>query len=131
MNKVIAPNVILVLRPQPHTTTVIQPEPFPFWLFFRDFQSFLTPKPFDSFVINLPAFTAEQGGYSSVSIPAKLRGQLHDSFQQSRFIARYFRLSTLSRSRLTKDLASPTFRNLLGSQAVANVVHGLAALGRA
>ena len=53
--------MILVLWPKTYARSVRQGKSFPFRLFLRHFQSFLSPKTFDSFVIYVPAFRPQQG----------------------------------------------------------------------
>jgi hypothetical protein len=72
MYEVIAPDMIAVLRTEPHTGTVIQPEPPAFRLTLRYFQAFPPPEAFYPFVIDLPAVTPQQSGNTPVSIPAIL-----------------------------------------------------------
>ena len=55
VNIVIRPDMIAVLWPQPHTGSVIQPEPPFLRLFHRYFQPLTSPQAFNALVIYLPA----------------------------------------------------------------------------
>ena len=72
MDEVIAPNVIAMLGTEPHTGTIIEPEPPAFRLTLRYLQTLLPPKTFYPFVINLPAVIVQQRDNTPVSVPTIL-----------------------------------------------------------
>ena len=55
LDKIIAPNVIFVLRTQTDTTAVIQPKPPSFRLFLRDFETLFTPYTLYTLMIDAPS----------------------------------------------------------------------------
>jgi hypothetical protein len=91
MDEVIAPDVIAVLRTEPYTGTVIQPEPPAFWPTLRDLQAFPPPETFYPFVINLPAVTLQQRSNTPVSIPAMPQSQLRHVRYENGFVIGFSR----------------------------------------
>jgi hypothetical protein len=58
-DKVIAPYVISMKRPQPHAGSITQPQPASLRLPLRHFKTLLSPQSFYSLMIHLPAFPAQ------------------------------------------------------------------------
>jgi hypothetical protein len=55
LDEVVGPDVILVLRPQPDTRTVVEPQTPSFRLFARHLQTLLPPDPLDPLVVDPPS----------------------------------------------------------------------------
>jgi hypothetical protein len=55
LDKVVGPDVIAVLRPQPDARSVGQPEPASFGLFIGDLQPLASPDALDPLVVDYPA----------------------------------------------------------------------------
>ena len=84
--EVVAPHMILVLRPESDTAAVIKPESSSFRLFPRHFEPFLLPDPLDSFVIHTPAFKPEHRCNPSVPVSSIHAGELDDPLRQRQLI---------------------------------------------
>ena len=75
MNKVDAPDVIGILRPQADNRTVFVIEPFALFVTLRQLQTFLTPDPLNPLVIDVPALDLQQLCNLAITVPAILLGQ--------------------------------------------------------
>ena len=73
MYEVIAPDVIAMLRTEPYTGTIIEPESSAFRLTLWYLQTFPPPESFYPFVINLPTVIAQQRCNTSVPVPTILQ----------------------------------------------------------
>src|SRR5271156_5666687 len=60
LNKVVRPDMIAVLGPQPDARSVRQPEPAAFGLLIGDLQPLLSPDPLDALVVDEPARLLQQ-----------------------------------------------------------------------
>src|SRR5215471_4870760 len=60
LDKVVGPDVIAVLRPQPDARSVGQPQPASFGLFIGDLQPLASPDALDPLVVDYPARLAQQ-----------------------------------------------------------------------
>ena len=78
LHEVVGPDVVLQLRPQPHTGAVTQPQPSSPWLLRRHLQPLPSPYPLDPLVVHNPATMSQKGGDPPGAVPAKPTGQLHD-----------------------------------------------------
>ena len=76
MHEVIGPDVVGPFGAQPHTRTVIEPQPAPLRLFVRPLQPLAPPQALDPLVVDLPAGVAWQGSDSPIAVTAILSGQL-------------------------------------------------------
>ncbi len=76
LDKVVGPDVIAVLRPQPDARSVGQPEPASFGLFIGDLQPLASPDALDPLVVDYPARLAQQLGDLAIAIAAVLPGKL-------------------------------------------------------
>jgi hypothetical protein len=76
LDKVIGPDVIAVLRPQPDARSVGQPEPASFGLFIGHLQPLASPDALDPLVVDYPARLAQQLGDLAIAIAAVLPGKL-------------------------------------------------------
>ncbi len=107
-HEVVRPDVIRTFGTEPDARTVTQPQPLPFRLLGRHFESFLSPDAFDSLAIDMPTCLPEQGGDPTVAIAAILGGQFGDSYRQGRFIRAHLRQPALDRPMLLERLARPS-----------------------
>ena len=85
-DKVVGPDIVPVLGPEPDTGTIIEPEPCPFRLLVGYLEPFPAPDPLHAFVVHMPASVSKQGCNPAVTIAAILRGKIDDSPGQGRFI---------------------------------------------
>lgn len=115
LNEIVGPHMILVLWPKPNARSVVEPEPAPFRLLLRDFESFATPDSLNSLVIDTPTSIVQKSGDPSVSVPAKLARKLEDLRHQVSLEWAFPRSTTLSRSGLAKNSAGTTLGNVESS----------------
>jgi hypothetical protein len=76
LDKVVGPDVIAVLRPQPNARSVGQPEPAALGLLIGNLQPPTLPDTLDPLVIDCPAPLAQQRGDLAIAIAAVLPGKL-------------------------------------------------------
>jgi hypothetical protein len=76
LDKVIGPDMIALLRPQPNARSVGQPEPAALGLLMRDLQPLTSPDTLDPLVVDCPACLAQQLGDLAIAIAAVLPGKL-------------------------------------------------------
>ena len=62
LGEVVGPDMVQLLRPEPDTQSVVQPEPASLLLFLWDLQPFALPDAFDPFVVHLPPRLVQQCG---------------------------------------------------------------------
>ena len=72
LDKVIGPDMIALLRPQPDARSVGQPEPAPLGLLMGDLQPLALPDTLDPLVVDCPARLAQQFGDLAIAIAAVL-----------------------------------------------------------
>ena len=80
--------------PQADARAVIQIQPFPFLLPFRNLQAFFTPAALHAFVIHVPAFGFEQSRNPLIPVPTLLQSQASHVLAQHLFVIRLFLLDT-------------------------------------
>ena len=76
LDKIVGPDVITVLRPQPDARSVGQPEPASFGLFIGDLQPLASPDALDPLVVDCPASLAQQFGDLAIAVAAVLPSKL-------------------------------------------------------
>ena len=76
MDKVVAPDMVAVLRPEADAGSVVQPEPCLLRLFRWHLQPLPFPQPFDTAIADLPACVSQQCSNTAVAVAAVLPGQL-------------------------------------------------------
>jgi hypothetical protein len=76
LDKVVGPDVIAVLRPQPDARSVGQPEPAALGLLEGDLQPLASPDALDPLVVDYPARLAQQSCDLAIAIAAVLPGKL-------------------------------------------------------
>jgi len=77
-DKVVGPDVIAVLRPQPDARSVGQPEPAALGLLVGDLQPLASPDPLNPLVVDRPARLAQQSCDLAIAVAAVLPGQFDD-----------------------------------------------------
>jgi len=89
MHKVIAPNMILMLRTKSNTGSIIQPQPPPFRLTLRDLQPLLPPQSFNTLVVDIPPFIAQE--YTNTPIPVSpiLQGKFCHTMYEKQLLIRF------------------------------------------
>ena len=93
------------------------------FMLFRYLHAFLSPEPFNAFVIRLPA-TLAQGIINSWATPSRAAtGNSPHLRQNFRLVRRSTFCITLRTARLAKHLARPTFRNTIRPQATTHVLY--------
>jgi len=107
-HEIMTPDMVSVLRSQPHTGAIIEPQPAPFGLTFGDFQSFPSPYSLHSPMIHPPALLLKQSRYHPISITAILLCRCYNSRHQPLLIIRYLHIVTLCGSGLPTDFACPS-----------------------
>jgi hypothetical protein len=102
LDKVVGPDVIAVLGPEPHTGAVVEPQAAALQLPCRNLQPLASPDPLHPLVIDEPASPAQQFGDLAIAIAAILPGQLGDVGGQPLFIVTAVRDLALGRAMLAE-----------------------------
>src|SRR6516162_771878 len=76
LDKVVGPDMIALLRPQPNARSVGQPEPAALGLLIGNLQPLTLPDTLDPLVVDCPARLAQQRGDLAIAIAAVLLGKL-------------------------------------------------------
>ena len=104
--------MVAVLRTQPDTGPIVQPEPSLLWLFHWHFKPLTPPQPLHTFVIHLPASVSQQGSNSAIALSTKLACQLNHIRDQAFFVSTPLWQSTLCGSVLAQNATNPSLGNL-------------------
>src|SRR5262249_24976596 len=83
LDKVVGPDMIALLRPQPNARSVGQPEPAALGLLMRDLQPLASPDALDPLVVDYPACLAQQPCDLAIAIAAVLLGKLDNIGRQT------------------------------------------------
>ena len=102
-----------VLRPQPHTRSIVEPQPPARLLLLRNLQPFATPDALDPVLANLPAISLQQRRDPAVAIASILAGQLHDGLGECIFVFALCQLIALRAAWLVHQPARPPFTHAL------------------
>src|ERR1019366_1404531 len=106
-HKIVAPHMIHPLRAQPHTRTIVQPQP-PSWpLFLRHLQPFTSPDPLHSILPHLPPRALQQHRNAPLAIPPILHSQGQDRLCQLIFVRAPLRQVALCPTPLPHHPARP------------------------
>src|SRR5262249_39362123 len=76
LDKVVGPDMIALLRPQPNARSVGQPEPAALGLLMGNLEPLTLPDTLDPLVVDCPARPAQQRGDLAIAIAAVLPGKL-------------------------------------------------------
>ena len=112
LDKIIGPDVITVLRPQPDARSVGQPEPASFGLFIGDLQPLAPPDALDPLVVDYPARLAQQFGDLAIAIAAVLLGKLDNIGRQTLLVLTAARDLALRRAMLSERRAGATLGDM-------------------
>jgi len=107
--EIIAPYMIFPLGKKPDAGTIIEPEPSSLRLLLRHGETFLTPNPLYSLVIDPPSLVLQQPGDHAITIPAILARQFDDPCCSLRFFVGYDWLIPLGGPWLSQCPAYTTF----------------------
>jgi len=86
LDKVVGPDVVAVLGPEPDARSVIQPKASALGLPGGDLQPLASPDPLDPLVVDQPAGPTQQRGDLAIAVAAVLPGQLDDVGGQPLFV---------------------------------------------
>ena len=114
--------MIGLLRSEPDTGAIGEPESPTRRLFLGYLQAFAPPNPFHPFVIDPPALIPQQTGDLTLPIPTILTRQIDDRGREGGFITGRLPLVPLRGPRLPQDPAHPAFCE---AQRRTAVLHGL------
>src|SRR4029077_12214106 len=104
LDKVVGPDVIAVLRPQPDARSIGQPEPASFGLFFGDLHPLASPDALDPLVVDYPARLAQQQPCDlAIAVAAVLLGKLDNIGRQTLLVLTATRDLALRRAIASSD----------------------------
>ena len=106
-HKIVAPDVILLLRSQPHTGAIAQPQPPSRPLFLRHLQPFASPDPLHPVLPHRPPRVPQQCRDPPIAVPPILRRQARIACVSSIFIRAPQRQIALRPSPLPQHPARP------------------------
>src|SRR4249920_2052116 len=112
--------MIGLLRAEPDTGPIGQPETPTWRLALRHFESFPSPAPLHAFMIHAPTVVVQQGGDPPIPIAPILARQLDDRRRQRDLIVRGIGRIPLRRARLSQHPTGPAFRDAQRVAAVRN-----------
>jgi hypothetical protein len=112
LDKVVGPDVIAVLRPQPDARSVGQPEPASFGLFIGDLQPLASPDALDPLVVDYPARLAQQPRDLAIAVAAVLLGKLDSIGGETLLVLTAARDLALRRAMLPERRAGATLGDM-------------------
>jgi hypothetical protein len=112
LDKVIGPDVIAVLRPQPDARSVGQPEPASFGLFIGDLQPLASPDALDPLVVDYSARLAQQSCDLAIAVAAVLPGKLDSIGGETLLVLTAARDLALRRAMLPERRAGATLGDM-------------------
>ena len=112
LNKVVGPDVITVLRAQPNTRSVGQPEPAALGLLRWDLQPLALPDTLDPLVVDYPARLAQQFGDLAIAVAAVLPGKLDNIGGQTLLVVTTARDLALCRAMLPERRTGATLGDM-------------------
>ena len=111
VDEIVAPHVILVLRAQTNTGSVIEPQSSFLRLFLRHLEALSSPESLDPLVVHPPTFPTKQSGNPSVSVSTVLRRQIRQTSNQSWLVVRQPWCPSLRRPRLPHHTTGASLRD--------------------
>src|SRR5258708_11767119 len=105
LDKVVGPDVIAVLRPQPDARSVGQPEPASFGLLIGDLQPLASPDALDPLIVDYPARLAQQPCDLAIAVAAVLLSKLDNIGRQTLLVLTAARDLALRRAMLSERRA--------------------------
>ena len=112
LDKVVGPDVIAVLRPQPDARSVRQPEPAALRLLMGNLEPLASPDTLDPLVVDCPARLAQQFGDLAVAIAAVLPSKLDNIGRQTLLVLTAARDLALRRAMLPERRAGATLGDM-------------------
>src|SRR5437762_10700290 len=88
LDEVIGPDMIALLRAQPHARSVGQPEPAALGLLRWDLQPLASPDTLDPLVVDYPARLPQQSGDLAIAVAAVLPGKLDNIGRETLLVSR-------------------------------------------
>jgi hypothetical protein len=128
LDKVVTPDMVGILRPQPDARSVIEPEPSSLRLLLRYFQPLLPPDPLHPFAVHPPAGLPQKSGDAPVAITAILESKRDDVGGEGRFVIRSGEDLALGGSVLAESPADPALGQ---AQFGSHMIHAGATAGGA
>ena len=124
LNKVVGPDMIAPLWPQPDAGPIIEPEPASWPLFLGYFQPLATPDPLHPIAAHTPPGLVQQRLDPTIAVSAVLRCQRNNSLRQRILISTNYGGVTLRSAGLTDNPAGMTLRETILPP---NAINGLPA----
>jgi hypothetical protein len=112
LDKVVGPDMIAVLRPQPDARSVGQPEPAALGLLMGNLQPLTLPDTLDPLVVDYPARLAQQLGDLAIAIAAVLPGKLDNIGCETLLVVTTARDLALRRAMLPERRTGATLGNM-------------------
>lgn len=113
LDKVVAPDMIAMLRPEPDAGSVVQPEPAARPVFPWYFQPLATPDPLDAITADPPTRLGQQRRDPTIAVTPVLRRQRDNRSRQCIFIGSDDGRILLRSAGLVDDPAGVTFRQTI------------------
>src|SRR5256714_7905696 len=110
LDKVVGPDMIAVLRPQPNARSVGQPEPAALGLLMGNLQPLTLPDTLDPLVVDYPARLAQELGDLAIAIAAVLPGKLDNIGGETLLVVTTPRDPALRRGMLPQRRPGATLR---------------------
>src|SRR6266508_2396412 len=111
-DKVVGPDMIALLRPQPNARTVGQPEPAALGLLMGNLQPLTLPDTLDPLVVDDPARLAQELGDLAIAIAAVLPGKLDNIGGETLLVVTTARDLALRRAMLPERRTGATLGNM-------------------
>src|SRR6266508_3993701 len=112
LDKVVGPDMIAVLRPQPNARSVGQPEPAALGLLMGNLQPLTLPDTLDPLVVDYPARLAQELGDLAIAIAAVLPGKLDNIGCETLLVVTAARDLALRRAMLPERRTGATLGNM-------------------
>src|SRR5262245_31701953 len=112
LDKVVGPDVIAVLRPQPDARSVRQPEPAALRLLMGNLEPLASPDTLDPLVVDEPAGLTQQPGDLAIAVAAVLPSKLDDVGRETLFVVTTARDLALRRAMLPERRTGAALGNM-------------------
>src|SRR5499427_9319306 len=112
LDKVVGPDVIAVLRPQPDARSVRQPKSAALRLLMGNLEPLASPDTLDPLVVDEPAGLPQQPGDLAIAVAAVLPGKLDDIGRETLFVVTTARELALRRAMLPERRTGAALGNM-------------------
>jgi len=112
LDEVIGPDMIALLRAQPHARSVGQPEPAALGLLRWDLQPLASPDTLDPLVVDYPARLPQQSGDLAIAVAAVLPGKLDNIGRETLLVVTTTRDLALCRAMLPERRTGATLGDM-------------------